>query len=394
MSNKIGITWEEASEIASGLVITGKVASSAVQPESLFPPYNELVKFYQEGNREPEKLIQKAGISIFQASTNAIHSLNGASALDWLGILEETRQRYQIGSRLEVLSKKLKRGECIDGTEIRHVANQFGQGKSGRTSLDQIDAQQLPFVETGYAPLDRHLGGMPITGLIVVGGNPGIGKTTWAINVTSAFINHHQDKKVAFYSLEMMLPEIAMRFQEVSDLSNENKKRILINCDPLNAHEIISDASAIDNLGLVVVDFMDFVVRGELSESTMSSAYLALAIGAKQLGVPLIALAQFSYKYQGGIPKPTDIRWSKSAEILAWMQIMLYSPEKDYYAEDTLLPIIDNVGYMVVWKVRGGFRLHREESPGAIQLPFSGTKGWGWHNNHYVSGKWFSLKNI
>ena len=391
---RIGITWEEASEIASGLVITGKVASSAVQSESLYPPYNELVKFYQEGNKEPEVLIQKVGIGIFQASTNAMHSLNGASSLDWLGILEETRQRYQIGSRLEALSKKLKRGETIDGTEIRHVANQFGQGKTGRISLDQIDAQEVPFILTGYKPLDRHLGGIPVTGLIVVGGNPGIGKTTWAINVSTEFVKQNPDKKVAFYSLEMMLPEIAMRFNEISDIPIETQKRLLINCDPLNSSEIIADASSIDNLGLIVVDFMDFVVRGDLSESSMSTAYLTLAIGAKQLGVPIITLAQFSYKYHGGIPKPTDIRWSKSAEILAWMQIMLYSPEKDYYSEDDMLPLIDNIGYMVVWKVRGGFRKHRDESPGAIQLPFSGTKGWGWYKDHYVSGKWFSLKNI
>lgn len=394
MSNQIGVTWEEASEIVSGLVITGKVASSTVQPESLYPPYNELVKFYQDGNKEPENLIQRAGIGIYQASTNAIHSLNGSSALDWIGILEETRQRYQIGSRMLTVGKKLQQGKTVDTTEIRHIANQFGQGKTGRVSLDQIDDTQVPFITTGYKPLDHHLGGIPITGMIVVGGNPGIGKTTFAINVASSFLLEHPKKRVAFYSLEMMLPEIAGRMKSITTLPKEDQKRMEVNCDPLNASEVIADASSIDNLGLVVVDFMDFVVRGDLSESTMSTAYLTLAIGAKQLGVPLLALAQFSYKYAGGIPKPTDIRWSKSAEILAWMQIMLYSPEKDYYGGQTVLPSIEDIGYMVVWKVRGGFRKHRDDSPGAIQLPFDGEKGWGWYKDHYVNGKWFSLKNI
>jgi len=391
---QIGTTWEDASEIVSGLIITNKIASSSASSESLFPPYNELVRFYQEGNTEPETLIQKAGIGIFQSSVNSIQNLDGTGTLDWLAILEETRQRYQMGNRLERISKKLKRGEYIDGAEIRHVANQFGQGKTGRVSLDQIDASEVPFILTGYKPLDCHLGGIPTVGMIVVGGNPGIGKTTWAINVTAEFVKKHPDKKVAFYSLEMMLPEIALRFNEITNLAKEEKGRILINCDPLSASEIIADASAITNLGLIVVDFMDFVVRGELSESSMSTAYLTLAIGSKQLSAPLIALAQFSYKYHGGIPKPTDIRWSKSAEILAWMQIMLYSPSKDYYSQQDKLPTMDGIGYMVIWKVRGGFRKHRDESPGAIQMPFDGTKGWGWWQDHYVNGKWFSLKNI
>jgi hypothetical protein len=77
------------------------------------------------------------------------------------------------------------------------------------------------------------------------------------------------------------------------------------------------------------------------------------------------------------------------AKVLAWMQLMLYRPAEDTHAEKDAekLPIISDIGYIIAWKIRGGFRKHKDESPGAIQLPFDGETGW-----NMELGKWFSLK--
>jgi hypothetical protein len=42
---------------------------------------------------------------------------------------------------------------------------------------------------------------------------------------------------------------------------------------------------------------------------------------------------------------------------------------------------------MITWKVRGGFREHVNDCPGAVQIPFRGDKGWS-----DKEGRWFSLK--
>ena len=73
------------------------------------------------------------------------------------------------------------------------------------------------------------------------------------------------------------------------------------------------------------------------------------------------------------------------------MLIMLYNPEKDFYEENEkekeILPIMEKTAYMIVWKVRGGFRQHPDDSPGAIATGFTGSKGWFTNKS-----KWFSLK--
>jgi hypothetical protein len=115
--------------------------------------------------------------------------------------------------------------------------------------------------------------------------------------------------------------------------------------------------------------------------------------GAKQLHCPIVALAQLSGNYQGGVPRPQYLRYTRLAEALAWQIIMLYNPSEDYFADDTdsdLLPIVDGFGYAICWKVRGGFRKHKGESPGAISIPFKGSKGW----HPKDEGRWFSLRKF
>lgn len=116
-------------------------------------------------------------------------------------------------------------------------------------------------------------------------------------------------------------------------------------------------------------------------------------IGAKQLHIPIILLSQLSYKYQGGLPHPDHLRYTSLAKALAWMIIMLYNPSSDFYEEDSgvadMLPIVEDKAYMILWKVRGGFRKHINDSPGAIQIAFRGDKGWG---DKTSERSWYSLK--
>lgn len=383
-------SWLDNSEIVVGLILEKRLSPISVRPEMFHPPYNDVIKLYKAGICS-EEIIQKTGLLPIQTAHDAARNINGLGELNWVQILEQSASFYSAGDKLEKMSKKLMRGDDIDWSNLTAIARDAQSGMSGDfVSLSEVEGSDMPFIPTGWKPLDDHLTGIPETGLIIVAGQPGVGKTTFLTKLVSKFAQTHTDKVVAVYTIEMMMKEIAMRFRGVEPSGKEVEKRILLNEKPVIPEEVISKASTIDNLGLVAVDFADLMVRGESGESSYGHIYRTLALGAKSLGCPIVLLSQLS-RYERGLPKPKHIRYTGMAEALAWMILMLYDPARDWYNEDDdedlQLPVVDNTAYVLCWKIRGGFRSHLDDSPGAIQMAFKGKHGWGNTNS-----RWYSLK--
>lgn len=389
----MSLTWESSSEIVCGLVIEKKLAPHSVRAEYLFPPYNEIVEKIQQGECI-EDVITKVGINPIQVAKDASHSLNGLSSANWVKILEGKAVLYDAGIKLEKFGKKAQKGEEIDWPLLNFISAKAQEGRGGNfTSLSDIEAMEIPYKKTGFAGIDVHLGGLPIVGQVLVGAPPGTGKTTFMADLSGCWVKEHKDEYVADFTLEMMASELKMRFKEIIKLTADEMSRILVNDEPfLTPEDIIAKCSTIKNLGLVCVDFADLLVNGETTESSMAHIYRTFMLGAKKLGCPIVVLTQLNRSYSGGVPRPHHIRYTGLAEALAWMILMLYNPSKDWFSEkgdndEELLPTLKNRAYIVAWKCRGGFRVHKEDSPGAIQLPFVGEKGW-----HPINtGKWFSL---
>jgi replicative DNA helicase len=265
-------------------------------------------------------------------------------------------------------------------------------------SLSEIEAGEVPFKETGFTAIDEHLGGLPIVGQVIVAAPPGTGKTTFMTGLASCWVKKNPMDSVAIFTLEMMKAEIKLRFNETSNLSIEEQGRIQINDAIISPEEVVSKASTIENLGLVCIDFADLLIKGETTESTMAHIYRTFMLGAKQLGCPVVLLSQLNRGYSGGIPRPNDIRYTGLAEALAWMILMLYNPSTDWFGEEDTqnnknnknLPIREGTSYIICWKSRGGFRKHKDDSPGAIQLQFKGERGWRTND----AGRWFSLRKL
>jgi len=390
-------SWLDASEIVTGLILEKRLSLNSVRPELFFGEYRNLIKHMKAGIIEPEDLIQKVGLDPFQSAVEASKHLNGAGDMaDWTRILEESALGYDAGARLEKLGRKMQLGESPDWSQIKEIASRGEDGLSQDfVPLSEVKGGEVPFIPTGWKPLDEHLGGFPKAGLIIVGGNPGVGKTTLIIKLASKFAQQHPDKKVAIFTIEMFLEELAGRFREIQKLDKSLEGRILLDESPVTAEEAMNKASTIDDLGLVLTDFADLMVRGDTSESTMTQIYREYAIGAKRLKVPNVLLSQLSRRYDGGIPRPQYIRWTGLAEALAWMILMPYNPSSDFYEEDSqaadMLPLIEDKAYLICWKVRGGFRKHKNDSPGAIQIAFRGDKGWG---DKTTERSWYSLKKF
>jgi len=385
-------SWIDNSETVSGLILQNRISLNSVRPEIFFGEYRNLIKYMKEGIIEPEELIEKCGLGVVKASLDAAKSLNGLGDADWVRILEHSASDYTVGVQLEKVGRELQQGKKIDYSRLKSTLQNMDNGTGNDlVPLSKVQSGVVPFVKIGWPPLDNHFGGIPEVGLITVGGNPGVGKTTWMIKVACRFVKSHPDKCALLFSLEMILQEVAGRIREIEpNLTKEEEERIILCETPITPEEGINKAATVDNLGLMITDFADLMIRGENSESAMAHIYRTYMLGAKQLYVPNILLSQLSRAYKGGIPRPNHIRYTSLAEALSWMLIMLYNPSIDYFAEEDeatdALPILDNVGYMIGWKVRGGFRQHLDDSPGAVAIPFLGSKGWG------DKSRWYSLR--
>lgn len=391
------MNWQDASEIVTGLVLKGRLAENSVRPEMLISPYDHIIKEVQSGNREPEHLIEKIGLGPVQTCFDAVHNINGTGELDWVGILEQSALAYEAGIKLEKFAQKLQRGDDVDWSQITYYAKLAEQGRSSKfTPLSDVKITDTPYIKTGYDPIDQELCGIPEVGLVIIGGPTGSGKTWFFTKMSSKFAITHPDKVVAFFSLEMLLGEIKSRYKPYN-LPKHVEERIMLNPHPTNVEGVIAQSATIDHLGLVGIDFADLLVREEITASGMEKVYKILMLGAKELNVPIVLLAQLT-GYNGGIPTPDMMRWTRLAGMLGWSVWTIYNPMKDWFGDEASkksgLPLINNTAFLCAWKMRGGFwkigknneKVLREDDPGAIMIPFRPELGWG--DKH----KWFSLK--
>jgi len=389
------MNWSDASEVVCGLVLTKKIAINAVRYDQFIAPYSDIIKLLKKENVAIEDIIERIGLSPVQASLDAAKSVNGLGDSNWVSILEKSAIAYDAGSRLEKMGRKLQQGGEVDWASITTIAHNAQNGTGGEfIALSDIEPGEIPFKLTGFVAIDEHLGGLPKVGQVLVAAASATGKSTFMVGLASCYAKLHTDENVGIFTLEMTKEEIALRFREINKLPDEVKSRILINDGILTPEEVVSKAATIEHLGLVCVDFADLLIKGETTESAMAHIYRTFMLGSKQLGVPIVLLAQLNRGYSGGIPRPTDVRYTGLAEALSWMVLMLYNPSKDWFAEETSentgLPIVEGTAYIIAWKQRGGFRKHLDDSPGAIQLQFRGDRGWRLDS----PGRWFNLNKL
>ena len=88
------------------------------------------------------------------------------------------------------------------------------------TSLFTVTSENAPRIGTGYEELDRVLGGGIVPGsLVLVGGDPGIGKSTLLLQVCRTLVN--QSHKVLYASGEESLQQIKMRAERLGGFEKD-----------------------------------------------------------------------------------------------------------------------------------------------------------------------------
>ncbi len=220
-------------------------------------------------------------------------------------------------------------------------------------------------ISTGFNYLNNMTGGLHGGELIVVAGRPGMGKSSFAVNIAEhAAIK--ENIPVAIFNLEMSKSMIVNRIicsQAMVDSQNVRKgefqpedwQQICSVIDKLSAAPIyIDDSSSITvseikakcrrlkqtkNLGLVVIDYLQLMQsnrRSDNRQQEISDISRSLKVLAKELDVPVIALSQLSRTSESRSdkrPMLSDLRESGAIEQDADMVIFLY--RDDYYNKES-----------------------------------------------------------
>ena len=235
----------------------------------------------------------------------------------------------------------------------------------------------LAGLSTGLIDLDRQLGGLHPSDLLILAGRPSMGKSALAANIAfSVAKNYAYDiqpdgsKKtanggvVAFFSLEMSAEQLAMRLlAEVSGVASDRLRKGEIDQSEFGrvrdaALEIQESPLFIDDTGglsiakltarcrrlkrtvgldLIVVDYLQLVTGSDLKSNDnrvqeVSQITQGLKALAKELSVPVLALAQLSRQVENREdkkPQLSDLRESGSIEQDADAVMFVYREE--YY---------------------------------------------------------------
>jgi DNA repair protein RadA/Sms len=156
--------------------------------------------------------------------------------------------------------------------------------------LDNVKADEHGYHKTGISELDRILGGGIVSGsLILLGGEPGVGKSTLALQLALAL----KGKKVLYVSGEESEKQISMRAQRMKD-SNPL-------CYILSETELESILAHAENIkpGLIIIDSIQTINYGILESSAGSVSQVRecaaqLLKYSKITGIPVVLIGHIT----------------------------------------------------------------------------------------------------
>jgi replicative DNA helicase len=247
------------------------------------------------------------------------------------------------------------------------------------------DPETAKGTPTGFSDLDKLLVGLGAGDLVLVGARPGMGKTSFAMNIATSSAKK-TGKSVAVFSLEMSCEQLVMRMlssealidsynMRTGNLTGEDWNKLAEAAGALSECNIlIDDTSGITvtgmkaklrrekNLGLVVIDYLQLMQSDRRSENRVqevSEISRSLKLLAKEIGVPVITCAQLSRAPEsraGNIPQLSDLRDSGAIEQDADIVLFLYRPEyyKDVGGDKKTEEIKQNYAEVIVAKNRHG----------------------------------------
>ncbi|HMN67105.1 MAG TPA: replicative DNA helicase [Bdellovibrionales bacterium] len=256
-----------------------------------------------------------------------------------------------------------------------------------KLSLEKIESlyanqMMVTGVASGFNDLDELTAGFHPGELTIIAARPSMGKTAFSLNIAlhAALTNK---KKVAYFSVEMGKEQVMVRMLaqsakirlgdlRIGKIDDQAWPRLINTAAALSETGLfIDDTSGISpfdirakcrrmkakyGLDMIMIDYlqlMNMKQRYESREREVSEISKLLKSVAKELAVPVIALAQLNRGVEGRSdrrPMLSDLRESGSIEQDADVIMMLF--REDYYDKNN--PEIKGVAEVIIGKQRNG----------------------------------------
>ena len=254
-------------------------------------------------------------------------------------------------------------------------------------------------IPTGFEKLDHMTSGLQPTDLIIVAARPGLGKTSFCLNIaTHASLEH--GASIGIFSLEMSKEQLMLRmlsseakvnYSNIRSgyIKNEDLEKLVRAADKYRKAKIyVDDTPAIGilelrakarrckrekGLELIMVDYLQLMRgtggRAETREREIAEISASLKALAKELEVPIIAVSQLSRQTEARAdrrPQLSDLRESGALEQDADVVIFIHRADA-YRTKPEDKEKKDGIAEIIVGKQRNG-------PTGTVKLAFLSEK--------------------
>ncbi|MFN2245437.1 MAG: replicative DNA helicase, partial [Anaerolineae bacterium] len=353
-----------------------------------------------------EQLDEVGGPAFITALTNAVPT--SIHAEHYARIVERTATRRRlIDAAGQIAALAYQEADDVDevvdraeqvlfGVSERRVARELVPIKQVLSKYyDRVEyltrhRGELIGIPTGYGRIDKLLGGLQRSDLVILAARPSVGKTSLALGFALNAAKKY-GQRIAFFSLEMSNEQViqrlissetgidAQRLRRGEIEQDEWGRFMKAASDLAEIYFFIDDtpgASALElrtkarrlhaevGVDLIVVDYLQLMrgdYRSENRVQEISSISRALKALARELNVPVLALSQLSRSVESRSDKRpilSDLRESGALEQDADVVMFIYRDEM--YNDNTEWP---NIADIMIAK-------HRNGPTGTVQLYF------------------------
>lgn len=337
-------------------------------------------------NNVPTSLHTEAYGKLVENMAIRRHMLGAANEIAKLAYQNETTVETAMDEAEKAVFGVSERRTTRDLRRIKDVLSEYYD------RIDQLasrDEESLG-VPTGFLDLDRLLGGLQPSDLLIIAGRPGSGKTAFMLSAAKNAAQKFK-KHVAIFSMEMSSEQLVQRMvSQETGIDSQRLRTGKLQEDewPLFTHAIevlsetvifLDDTPALTplqlrtkarrlhmeyQLDLILVDYLQLMGSGTRSENRVQEVSFIsrnMKVLARELNVPVLAAAQLSRAIEQRAdkePQLSDLRESGSLEQDADIVMFIHRPE--LYEKDVMK---QNIAQIKVSK-------HRNGPVGTIELVF------------------------
>ncbi|MDJ0995427.1 MAG: replicative DNA helicase [Dinoroseobacter sp.] len=453
----------EAEQQLLGAILTNNDifdrVASIIQPHHFYDPVHQRIYEVASARIQKNALASPVTLKAFLEDEPGLQALGGTgylvklagAAISAFAARDYAQMIYDLAIRRELigLGKEIadKAGnvdvasepkeQIVEAEQALYKLGEQGQSETGfqsflRAVTDAVNVANAAYqrdgglagVSTGLADMDKKLGGLHRSDLLILAGRPSMGKTSLATNIAYNIAKSYKRGKlsdgsegavdggvVGFYSLEMSAEQLAARIlSEAAEVPSEQIRKgdmteaefrrfveaakrlescpLFIDDTPaLPISQLAARARRLKRthgLDVLIVDYLQLVRPASAKDSRVnevSEITQGLKAIAKELDIPVIALSQLSRQVEARDdkrPQLSDLRESGSIEQDA--DVVMFVFREEYYVEREK-PSDEKLEEIAAWQERME-RLHgkaeviigkqRHGPIGTVELSFEG----------------------